>query len=231
MIQHIRTHRAATMTSKSLIVINPNSSDTVTAAIDTAIAPLRRAGVPLRCVTSTRGPKAIEGQRDVDLSVGPLLDLAAELESAALGFVIACYSDPGLHALREQTTLPVLGIQQASVAVAMTMGQRFGVVAILPGSIRRQRRSFAAMGVDAAWAGSRALNLGVADLADPGRTHARVVEIGRQLRDEDGADVLILGCAGMAGYAADLAGATGLPVVEPSQAAVTLALGRVLTDT
>jgi Asp/Glu/hydantoin racemase len=85
------------------------------------------------------------------------------------------------------------------------------------------------MGVAARWAGSRALGLGVADLADPHRASVRVLEVGAALRDIDGADTLILGCAGMADYREDLARATGLPVIEPSQAAVSLAIGRVLT--
>jgi Asp/Glu/hydantoin racemase len=214
------------MPGRSLIILNPNSSDTVTAAIDRAIAPMRASGVPLRCVTSRDGPKSIESQRDGDLSIAPMLSLAARLEPEALGFVIACYSDPGLHALRDQTSLPVTGIQRASVAVAMSIADRFGVIAILESSVRRQRRSFAAMGVTPLWCGSRALGLGVADLADPGKTAARLIEVGRQLRDEDGAEVLILGCAGMADYRDLVAAETGLPVVEPSQAAVSVMIGR-----
>ncbi|MGI1662581.1 aspartate/glutamate racemase family protein [Palleronia sp. KMU-117] len=217
------------MPGRSLIILNPNSSDIVTAAIDRAVAPLRAAGVPLRCVTSQDGPKAIENQRDGDLSIGPMLALAARLEPEALGFVIACYSDPGLHALRDQTRLPVTGIQRASVAMAMSIADRFGVIAILDSSVRRQRRSFAAMGVTSMWCGSRALGLGVADLADPNKTAARLIEVGCRLRDEDGAEVLILGCAGMADYRDFVASETGLPVVEPSQAAVSVMIGQRLS--
>jgi Asp/Glu/hydantoin racemase len=155
-----------------------------------------------------------------------MLNFAAAQTDAA-GYVIACFGDPGLHALRDQTPLPVIGIQEAAVATALTLGQRFGVIAILPPSIPRHLRAFGAMGVLDRLAGDRALGLGVADLADVTKSLAAMIQTGKRLRDEDGADVLIMGCAGMAAFRAPLEEATGLPVVEPCQAAVALALGRI----
>ena len=212
---------------KTLYVLNPNSSEDVTARIDLAMQPLRGLGIPIACKTLPEGPPGIENQRQADLVIAPLLAQAATLEATAAGFVIACFGDPGLHALRDQTTLPVLGIQEAAVAAAMTLGQRFGVLAILPASIPRHMRSFGAMGVLDRLAGDRALNLGVADLSNAERTLARMIEIGAQLRDTDGADVLIMGCAGMASYRDALQDALGLPVVEPCQAAAAMAIGRI----
>lgn len=212
---------------KTLHVLNPNSSKDVTARIDVAMEPLRSLGVPIACKTLPEGPPGIENQRQADLVIAPLLAQAASLEADAAGFVIACFGDPGLHALRDQTALPVLGIQESAVATAMTLGQRFGVLAILPASIPRHMRSFGAMGVLDRLAGDRALNLGVGDLSDTARTLARMIEIGTQLRDTDGADVLIMGCAGMAGYRSALQDALGLPVVEPCQAAAAMAIGRI----
>jgi len=211
---------------KSLIVINPNSSQRVTDGIDAAIAPLRAFGIPIRCLTLSEGPPGIESQRQADLTIAPMLALAAAQTDAA-GYVIACFGDPGLHALRDQTALPVVGIQEAAVMTALTLGQRFGVIAILPASIPRHLRAFGAMGVLDRLAADRALGLGVADLADPGKSLAAMIATGKRLRDEDGANVLIMGCAGMAHYRAPLQEATGLPVVEPCQAAVCMALGQI----
>ncbi len=213
----------------SLIVINPNSSETVTQGIDAAVEPLRRFGVPIRCLTLAEGPPGIESQLQADLTIAPMLALAAAQTDAA-GFVIACFGDPGLHALRDQTALPVLGIQEAAVMTALTLGQRFGVIAILPGSIPRHLRAFGSMGVLDRLAGDRALGLGVGDLADPGRSLAAMIATGKRLRDEDGADVLIMGCAGMAQYRATLEAETGLAVVEPCQAAAAMALGRIALE-
>ncbi|MDX8352072.1 aspartate/glutamate racemase family protein [Cognatiyoonia sp. IB215182] len=210
----------------TLIVINPNSSETVTAGIDQAVEPLRRFGTPIRCITLTEGPPGIESQLQADLTIAPMLRLAAAQPDAS-GYVIACFGDPGLHALRDQTTLPVLGIQESAVMTALTLGQRFGVIAILPQSIPRHLRAFGAMGVSDRLAGDRALGLSVADLADPARSRNAMVATAKDLRDRDGADVLIMGCAGMAQYREVLEGETDLPVVEPTQAAVAMALGHI----
>ena len=215
------------MSARSLIVINPNSSATVTEGIDRAVEPLRALGMPIRCVTLAEGPPGIESQSQADETIPHMLRLAASLEEEAAGFVIACFGDPGLHALRDRTDKPVLGIQEAAVMTALTMGQRFGVIAILPGSIPRHLRAFGAMGVMDRFAGDRALNLTVAGLAVPDVTLARMIEVGTALRDTDGADVLILGCAGMAQYRKSLQDALGLPVIDPCQAAVAMAIGRI----
>lgn len=212
---------------KSLMVINPNSSQSVTDGIASALSPFENRGVPISCLTLAKGPPGIETQRQADLTIAPMLALAAAHEAEAAGYVIACFGDPGLHALRDQTPLPVVGIQEAAVMTALTLGQRFGVIAILPTSIPRHMRAFGAMGVLDRLAGDRALGLGVLELADRDRTLAAMIETGLRLRDEDGANVLITGCAGMAYLRAPLEEATGLPVVEPCQAAAAMALGQI----
>lgn len=214
--------------TQSLYVINPNSSVSVTAGIDHAVEPLRLLGLSIKCVTLEQGPPGIESQQQADLTIAPMLALAHELEEDAFAFVIACFSDPGLHAMRDAFGVPVLGIQESAVMTALTMGQRFGVISILPSSIPRHMRTFGAMGVMDRLAGDRAIGLGVEDLGHEERTLKAMVACGRQLRDEAGANVLIMGCAGMAGFRAELEAETGLPVVEPCQAAVAMALGQVV---
>ena len=110
---------------------------------------------------------------------------------------------------------------------ALSLGQRFGVIAIMPASIPRHLRSFGAMGVLDRLAGDRALGLGVADLASADKSLSAMIATGKALRDTDGADVLIMGCAGMAQYRQLIEDATGLPVVEPCQAAAAMALGNI----
>ncbi len=212
----------------TIYVINPNSTQAVTDAIDAALDPLRVSDGPdIACETLAEGPPGIETQRDVDGVVAPLLARAAALENAAAAFVIACFSDPGLHALREQSARPVLGIAECGVLTALSIAPRFGVLAILPGSIARHRRYYAAMGVTDRLAGEVAIDVGVTDLADEKRTFARLVECGTALRDGYDADVVVMGCAGMARYRAALEDSLAIPVVEPTQAAVTMAIGRV----
>ena len=211
-----------------ILVINPNSTEAVTRGIDEACAPLRIPGGPeIDCVTLKEGPPGIETQQHVDGVVSPLLSLIKKNEKDSSAFVIACYSDPGLHSLREATKKPVLGISECGILTALTLGHKFGVIAILQQSIPHHLRYMGALGVIDRLAGERPVGLRVTELSDSEKTFARMVEVGAALRDTDGANVVVMGCAGMARYRKPLQDAIGIPVVEPTQAAVAMAIGRV----
>lgn len=214
--------------SQTLYVINPNSTQAVTDGIDAAMEPLRMAGGPeIRCITLEEGPPGIQTQQHIDGLITPLCARVKALEASAAGFVIACFSDPGLYSVREITKLPVLGIAECGVLTALTLGHRFGVISILPTSIPRHLRYFAAMGADSRLAADLAIDMGVLGLADKPKTLQRMIAVGQTLRDTHGADVLVMGCAGMAPFRMPLQEATGIPVVEPTQAAASMAIGRV----
>jgi len=211
-----------------IIVINPNSTEAVTRAMHDGLAPLRLPGGPeIICQTLAEGPPGVETQRDADSVIEPLCRSIAAQEAAAAAFVIACFSDPGLFSAREVTKRPVIGIAEAGILSALTVGHRFGVISILAASVPRHLRYIAAMGVGARLANDLPIGLGVTALADARTTLARMIEVGATLRDRHGADVLVMGCAGMARYRDDLEEAVQIPVVEPTQAAVAMALGRV----
>jgi Asp/Glu/hydantoin racemase len=216
--------------TERIVIVNPNSTAAVTAAIECALLPWRMAGGPaIECVTLAEGPPGVETQALVVRVVPPICRLVRARPDAG-AFVIACFSDPGLHAAREATQRPVLGIAECGLLTALTQGERFGIVAILKTSLPRHLRYLRQLGLEARFAGEEPLGLGVVELADRARAFQRMVEAGGRLRDEHGADVLVLGCAGMAQYRGALADALGLPVVDPTQAAVTMAIGAVLQN-
>lgn len=216
---------------KKIYVINPNSNPYVTAEIDKALQALRLPqGPTLECITLDEGPQGIQSQRDVDNVISPLCSKIKTLDASADAFVIACFSDPGMHSAREITQKPVLGIAESGVLTALTQGQRFGVIAILPGSIPRHLRYFGAMGVLERFAGDIAINMKVAELADKKRTFERMKQVGQMLISQHGADVLVMGCAGMASFKHELQRELGVPIIEPTQAAVSMAIGRVLLN-
>jgi len=209
-------------------VINPNSNRAVTDGIDAALAPLRMAGGPdIHCLTLAEGPPGVVTHLDVQGVAAPLAALADSLSAQSSAYVIACYSDPGMHVLRERLKQPVLGIGECGVLTALTLGERFGVIAILDRSIPRHLRTYGAMGVMGRFAGELAIGLDVQELAERDRTLSRMKEVGARLRDERGADVIVMGCAGMAAYREPLQQALGIAVVEPTQAAVGMAIARV----
>ena len=214
--------------SLPILVINPNSTEEVTRGIDDALEPLRMEGGPkIDCVTLKEGPPGIESQAQADAVVAPLCNLIRSRNETASAFVIACYSDPGLHAARETTRKPVFGIAESAMVTALTAGERFGIVSILDRSIPRHARAVRAAGLAERFAGDVAIGVGVVELSDEDEVFGRLVTAGRRLREDHGADVVILGCAGMARYRTRLQDALSLPVIEPTQAATMLAIGAV----
>jgi allantoin racemase len=214
--------------SLPIVVVNPNSTQAVTDGIDEAIEPLRlEGGPPIECRTLAEGPPGIETEEHSSAVVKPLCELIRSCEANASAFVIACYSDPGLHAAREATKRPVLGIGESAMVTALTRGERFGILSILEASLPRHRRAVRRAGLEARFAGDVPIGVGVTGLSEKDKVHELLEVGGLRLRDELGADVVILGCAGMARYRKSLQEALGLPVIDPTQAAVTLAIGAV----
>jgi len=215
------------MARPRILVINPNSNDIVTRGLEAALKPLGFVDGPeIVCTTLAEGPFGVESQADVDSVAMPLRRLV-ESDNGAAAFVIACYSDPGLHVCREATNRPVFGIAECGVLTAMTRAETFGVIAIAQRSIRRHVRYLRQMGLMDRLAGERPLNMSVAETASGEGTLARMIEVGRALRDQDGAGAIVMGCAGMARLRTPLEDALGIPVIDPTQAAVTMALGAV----
>ncbi len=212
---------------RRILVVNPNSNEIVTEGLAAALAPVAFSDGPeIDCVTLKEGPYGIETQEHVEAVALPLRRLVVESEGVD-AFVIACYSDPGLHVCREATPRPVLGINEAGVLTALARGERFGVIAIGQRSIRRHVRYLRQMGLTGRFAGERPLNMSVAETASGEKTLDRMIEVGRQLRDLDAADVVIMGCAGMARHRRPLQAELGVPVIDPTQAAVAMAIGAV----
>ncbi len=214
--------------SKQIHVVNPNSNQVVTDGISAALEPVRLSGGPtIRCSTLEDGPFGVESQADAEAVTLPLRRLV-ESDKDSDAFVIACYSDPGLHVCREGTDRPVFGIAECGVLTALSRGESFGVLAIAQRSIRRHVRYLRQMGLADRLAGERPLDMSVAETASGDGTLARMTEVGRQLRDKDGAEVLVMGCAGMARHRQPLQAALAMPVIDPTQAAVAMAIGTVM---
>jgi Asp/Glu/hydantoin racemase len=148
-----------------------------------------------------------------------------EADNSSDAFVIACYSDPGLHVCREGTARPVFGIAECSVLTALARGGRFGVIAISQRSIARHMRYLRQMGLADRLAGERPLEMSVAETTSSEKMLERMIDVARQLKEKDGAEAVVMGCAGMARHRRPLEEALGVPVIDPTQAAVVIALG------
>ena len=217
------------MREPRILVLNPNSSESVTEGLRRALAPLCLEGGPrIECATLEGAPPAIESDADVAAVEGRVRDWCKAREGRAGAFVIACFSDPGIALARNAVRGPVFGMAESGYLSAMARGERFGVISILSGSVPRHLRYVERLGIASRLAADLPLELGVLELDDGARTLPRMTEVGRQLRDEHGAASVIMGCAGMARYRGPLETALGIPVIEPVQAAVAMAMGAVL---
>ncbi|MDP6430806.1 MAG: aspartate/glutamate racemase family protein [SAR324 cluster bacterium] len=212
-----------------ILVINPNSNEAVTEGMAKELKSFHFSDGPeIVCVSLTQGPFGIESQADVEFVKLPLRNMVSDHKDID-AFVIACYSDPGLQVCREATDRPVFGIQECGVLAAMAQGDRFGVIALHERSIRRHLLYLRQMGVMGRFAKERAANLSVEECASGKKTFDKLFTVAHQLRDEDQADTIILGCAGMASHRSSLESRIGIPVIDPVQAAVSMAMHTVIS--
>ena len=212
-----------------ILVINPNSNKEVTKGIAKELQSFNFSDGPeIVCEDLPQGPFGIESQADVESVKLPLRNIVSE-QIDIDAFVIACYSDPGLKVCREATDRPVFGIQECGVLAAMAQGNRFGVIALQEDSIRRHLISLKQMAVIGRFAKERAANLSVEECATGTKTFDKLFCVAQQLRDEDQADTIILGCAGMASHRSRLESKIGIPVIDPVKAAVSMAIHTLIS--
>jgi len=210
-----------------ILVINPNTTASMTEKIGHAAAEAASAGTEIVARNPARGPASIQGVEDGEAALPGLFE---EIDKAD-GFdaiVIACFDDTGLYAARRRTRIPVVGIGEAAYHYAMLVAERFSVVTTLSVSIPVIQENIMRYGVAGRCGKVRASNVPVLELERPGSTARETIsdEIASALL-HDNADAIVLGCAGMADLAADLAARHRVPVIDGVAAAIKLAEGLV----
>ena len=208
-----------------LLVVNPNTTESMTARIGAAARGAAAAGTEIIAVNPTSGPASIEGYFDEAFAVPGMLEEIIRGEAAGVdASVIACFDDTGLEAARCCATGPVIGIGEAAFHLATLIAHRFSVVTTLSRSIAPIEGNLVKYGLDRRCARVRACEVPVLALEDPAsdaraKLSAEIV----QAKAEEGAEAIVLGCAGMAELAASLAREHQLPVIDGVAAAVKLA--------
>ncbi len=197
-------------------VINPNTTQSMTATIVAAARAAAAPGTEIVGATSTTGPVSIEGHYDEAVAaVGLLQDIRLGEQEGCDGYVIACFGDPGLLAARELARGPVLGIAEAAMHAASFVSTGFSVVTTLGRTRIIAEHLLRAYGMEHHCRRVRATDLAVLELEDPASDARRVIlEECRRALDEDGSGAIVLGCAGMADLARDLSAELGVPVID-----------------
>jgi len=210
-----------------LNIVNPNTTVAMTRMIAAAAAKAARPDTVVRAVESAFGPPSIEGAYDDAFALPGLLERIHEGEAdGADAHVIACFDDTGLDAARALAAAPVIGIGEAGFHAATMLAHRFAVVTTLSRSVSVLENNLLRYGLERRCARVRATDVPVLELDNPA-SNARE-RIGAEIRkalDDDGAEAIVLGCAGMADLAASLSAEFAVPVIDGVAAAVVMAEG------
>ena len=206
-----------------LLIINPNTTASMTEKIGKAAKAAASAKTEVVAVNPPDGPVSIEGYYDEALSVPGLLrtiQTAAPFDAV----IIACFDDTGLDAARCLTDKPVIGIGEAAYHFASMIANKFSVVTTLARSVPALEHNLHRYGLFARCARVRSSEVAVLELEHPGSDACLRIsaEIGRAV-DEDRAEAIVLGCAGMADLAGQLSAEHGLPVLDGVSCAVRMA--------
>lgn len=206
-----------------ILVINPNRSEAITQKMREALADFAPLGAEVEVIRDEHGPDGIQCQADIDMAATRMVGLMRNHEADA--YVIGCFSDPGLGQAREEMTQPILGIGESSFSLAASLAPTFGILAVVAASVPRHMRYVRQLGYADRVVGDRPIGVPVTrlyenDILDP------IVDAATKLRDIDGAGALVLGCSGLGIIRRRLEDAVGLPVVDPTQAAVAAAVSQ-----
>ncbi len=212
------------MTTRRIAVINPNTTTAMTETMAACAARVVDDSTEILAITNRTGPASIESHYDEALAVPGLLAEIARAEAAGVdGFVIGCFGDPGLDAARELASGPVVGIAEAGFHVATMLGRSFSIVTTLARTIGQAEHLVQRYGFAGQCRSIYACEVPVLELDDPASDARRlVVDHCRRAVEHDEADSIVLGCAGMADFCADVSAQIGVPVIDGVTAGVTL---------
>ncbi len=199
------------------LVINPNTSEKMSDGIRAIAARVFISPWEFRVVNAPAGPESLESWRDYQLAGAAILPLLKEHNDVD-GVVLACFGDPGLYALKEISPVPVVGIAEAAIALALLLGGKFGILAAMKRATGLMDAMVHMYGLEARYAGTAALDMRVLDLeGDHQDTLAALERVSLELITR-GADVLLLGCAGLTSFTHDLTQRVPVTVIDPAEA-------------
>lgn len=204
-----------------LLLINPNISDSVSQLIRDEALRSASPGTEVQVVTAAAGVAYIETRFEAMLGAHAAAQLAAQHHAGADAVIVAAFGDPGLMALREVLPCPVTGLTEAALASACLLGQRFSIVAISQRIRAWYAETVQACSLSSRLASIRGLDEALPDIGNvQGSQEECLVQLAQRCVQEDGADVIVLAGAPLAGLARSLQGRLPVPVVDGVSSAV-----------
>ena len=209
-----------------ILVINPVGTDLWDESDKEYLSKFLSKGFQLDVRSLKYGPHSLESSFDVVLASPFIVEEVkkAEIEGYK-AIIINCFLNPGIEAAREVTSIPVVGPGEASIYLACMLGEKFSILG-LGGTVgsKEYTKLVRSLGLLDRLASVRTIELPVLELdRDREKTFGLLVEAGKRAIEEDGADVLILGCTGLTGFEKELEKELGVPVIYPGLVALKFA--------
>lgn len=203
-----------------ILLLNPNMSHTMTRAMQSVATGVAGAGTQIEMATAATGFAYISSRAEAQAAGGIALGMIAERIDEIDAVVIAAFGDPGLHAARELFDIPVVGMAEAAMLSACMLGKRFSFVTFTRHLTPWYEEAVTLAGLQSRFAGVRAP---AAAFGSIDAVQEELFDALRELVDravqEDGADVVVLAGAPLAGLAQRIEGAAAV-LVDPISAAV-----------
>lgn len=207
-----------------IVVVNVNTTESMTASIGRQAEAVAAPGTEIIALTPLFGADSVEGNYESYLAAVAVMETVLRYPEPYDAVIQAGYGEHGREGLQELLDVPVVDITEAAASTAMFLGHRYSVVTTLDRTVPLIEDRLKLAGLDARCASVRASGLAVLELEeDPDRAVAAIVEQAEQAVSQDKAEVIVLGCGGMAGLDANIRERTGVPVVDGVAAAVTIA--------
>jgi allantoin racemase len=206
-----------------LLIINPNSDEKMSHDILFSATQFSDSAFEVDCLCTSGAPLFIDSYQDAAEAMPGMVDLLKRHEADYDAFIVACHCDPNLDLMKELTSKPVVGIGEASMKIATMLGHRFSVISTASRSVPNKEaliRSYHLQDLLAS------VKFPVASLEDRS-DEEKYLLTARAAIEEDMAEVIVLGCAGMTGLDKRLQQQLGVPVLDGVVCALIIASGLV----
>jgi Asp/Glu/hydantoin racemase len=216
----------------NILLLNPNTTEAITERLVAAASHVAGGGTRIVPATAPYGVPYISSRAEAQIAGAIVLEMLAERQGAFDAAIIAAFGDPGLMAARELYDAPVIGMSEAAMLTACMLGKRFGIVTFAAAMGPWYEECVDMHGLAGRCAGVRCLDGSFTSIVDvQAEKEEALVSLARRSVEQDGADVVILAGAPLAGLAAVMADRVPVPLVDQAQAALrqaeTLALLKV----
>ncbi|MEJ2042982.1 MAG: aspartate/glutamate racemase family protein [Reinekea sp.] len=211
----------------TIFVINPNSSTSMTRQLEQECQNLNGLHHSISFETCHGSPASIEGYSDGAKASYHLVEKVLAYEQdpqiSSKAYVIACFDDTGLEAVREVTDKPVLGIGEAAMHAATLLSSRFCILTTLQRSVPILERNLSLYGLSNRCAGVFASNIPVLQLESDPTSYQKVLQAARTALQTQHGEALVLGCAGMSHWLDRMEQDLGMPVLDGVRVAIKFA--------